>query len=76
MIDNETLELLVSHGADAGDMAMIDAAMDGRYTPAQIFRRGLRESLTQLERNGLIKVVPRDEWPAYVVIESPSPNPL
>lgn len=64
------LDLLVEHASSAADMVAC-VPVNRADTAAEMTRRQLRAALELLIGNGLIRVVPTDEWPEYVVMDPP-----
>lgn len=70
MIDPEVLDALLRNVQLAHDIAAIDAINEGK-TNAEVARTVVREALLCAEGNGLITVVPREEWPPWITSTPP-----
>lgn len=69
-MDGFTIEALLRSVGLAADLAAIKAMNEDR-THAEIARAAVREALLCAEGNGLITVVPREEWPPWVTSTPP-----
>lgn len=67
--DAELLEMLTRNGCFAADSAVLDA---GPITRAEATRVAVRAALRVLAANGMIAVVPREQWPIYMTVHPPA----
>lgn len=70
MAKRNELDLLVQHACFAADGVRWGARSQWT-TEADLVRLQLKRALEMLIGNGLIQVVPAQDWPEYVVLDPP-----
>lgn len=68
MMDDELLSKVVSYAVFAADKVAIGG---GFATPADATQAAVTEAFKLALGNGLIRLVPQDEWPEYVALDPP-----
>jgi hypothetical protein len=66
-VDQEILALLARHGEDGA----VPVTLASHPTEHERIRAVIERALEMLLANGLIRAVPREDWPEYVVADPP-----